>query len=124
MMHTFTIEGRLAGLNELIAAERDNRYKGAQMKRNAQTYVEYAVKTQLRGVRFSHPVRLRYLFFEPNKRRDHDNVSGFAHKVIQDALVACGVLSDDGWDEVAGYSDDFEIDRKRPRIVVGIEEVV
>ena len=60
MMHTFIIEGRLAGLNELIAAERANRYKGAQMKRNAQTYVEYAVKTQLRGVRFSHPVRLRY----------------------------------------------------------------
>ena len=46
MMHTFIIEGRLAGLNELIAAERANRYKGAQMKRNAQTYVEYAVKTQ------------------------------------------------------------------------------
>lgn len=123
-MEQLTIEGRLAGLNELIAAERSNRYMGAQMKRSAQAYVAYAVRSQLRGVRFTRPVRLLYSFYEPNKRRDHDNVAGFAHKVIQDALVECGVLADDGWDEVAGFSDSFFIDKKRPRIVVEIEEVV
>lgn len=123
-MEQLTIEGRLAGLNELIAAERSNRYKGAQMKRNAQKYVEFAVMTQMRGVHFKHPVRLHYSFFEPNKRRDHDNVAGFAHKVVQDALVECGVLADDGWDEVLGFSDEFYVDKKRPRIVVEIEEVI
>ncbi len=123
MTASFTIAGRLCGLNDLIAAERSNKYKGAAMKRDAQNWVMLEARKQLHGVRFARPVRLSYLFVEPNRRRDHDNVSGFAHKVVQDALVACGVLADDGWDEVVGYVDTFAVDRKRPRIEVTIEEV-
>ncbi len=123
-MEQLIIDGRLPGLNEFIAAERSNRYKGASMKRDAQRFVAYAIRAQMRGVRYTRPIRLHYIFFEPNKKRDHDNVSGFAHKVIQDALVECSVINDDGWDEIIGYSDDFIIDRKNPRIVVEIEEVI
>lgn len=122
-MAYFVIEGRLPGLNELIAAERSNRYKGAQIKKVAQTHVCAAIREQLDGVRFERPVRIMYHFFEANRRRDKDNVAGFAHKVIQDSLVLCGVLANDGWGQVVGFSDDFAVDSKRPRIIVHIEEV-
>lgn len=118
------IHGRLPGLNEYIAAERANRYKGANMKRDAQAVVMLAIRTQLRGVRFTKPVRIAYTWVEPNRRRDLDNVAGFGHKVIQDALVMCRVLADDGWDEIAGFSDTFALDQTVPRIIVDISEEV
>lgn len=36
MQYKLTIPGRLPGLNELIEAERSNRYKGAQLKKDAE----------------------------------------------------------------------------------------
>lgn len=117
------LSGRLPGLNEYIAAERANRYKAASMKRDAQGWIVLEVRRQLRGVHFARPVRIAYTWVEPNRRRDLDNVAGFGHKVIQDALVAAGVLKDDGWDEVVAFSDVFAVDKKRPRIVVDITEV-
>ena len=35
----------------------------------------------------------------------------------------CGVLKNDGWDNIAGYSQYFKIDKKNPRIEVLIKEV-
>ena len=49
-------------------------------------------------------------------------MSSFGRKVIQDALVKCGVLKDDGWDYVIGFTDQFFCDRNEPRIEVLIEE--
>ena len=123
MRARFTIHGRLPGLNEYVAAERANRYKGANMKRDAQAVVIMAIRQQLRGVHFTRPVRIAYTWVERDRRRDLDNVAGFGHKVIQDALVSAGVLKDDGWDEVVAFSDGFAVDKKRPRIVVDITEV-
>ena len=68
-------------------------------------------------------MRLHYHFYEPNKRRDLDNISAFAHKVIQDALVKCKVLNNDGWKEITGYTDSFSCDKENPRIEVVLEEV-
>ncbi len=116
------IPGRLPGLNEYIAAERRNRYAAAKMKRDAQTYVESCAMAQSLP-KLRRPVVMVYHFYEPNKRRDHDNVSGFGHKVIQDALVELGILKDDGWDEIIGYIDSFHLDKKNPRIEVEIREV-
>ena len=76
------------------------------------------ILSQLRHVKFSRPVFLLFTFYEPDKRRDRDNVSSFARKVIQDAMVRCGTIQDDGWDHVTGYLDRFEVDKKNPRIVV------
>lgn len=68
-------------------------------------------------------MKSRYTWYEPNKRRDKDNISSFGRKVIQDALVQCGVLEGDGWKHVAGFSDRFEVDKTNPRIEVLIREV-
>lgn len=121
--YTFTVKGRLPGMNEYTSAQRANRYKGAAMKRDFQNLVTLYIRTQLRGVHITRPVRLHYHFFEPNRRRDLDNISSFARKVVQDALVATGVLVNDGWGQIRGSSEEFDVDKRRPRIEITIEEV-
>lgn len=123
MTYKLTIQGTLAGMNELIAAERTNRFKGAALKREAEMLIRWSIRGQLRGAKPKTPVVLHYHFFEPNRRRDKDNIAGFAHKVIQDSLVKEGILNNDGWDYIEGFSDAFSVDKARPRIEVIIEEV-
>ena len=116
--HVLTIPGRLPGLNEYTDACRTNSHKGNKMKSDAQEAVMWQVLSQMRRCRFQRPVFLLFTFYEQDRRRDRDNVSSFARKVIQDALVKCGTLEDDGWDNVTGYLDRFEVDKENPRIVV------
>ncbi len=112
------IKGRLPGLNEYTKACRTNPHTGNEMKRQAQELVMWHILSQQRGRRFTKPVFILFTFYEQDRRRDRDNVSSFARKVIQDALVKCGTLQDDGWDQVTGYLDRFEVDKENPRIVV------
>lgn len=121
-MPRLIVYGRLAGINEYTEQCRKNPYAGATMKKTAQVKVEWAIAQQLKGYKAESPVRLAYTFYEPNRRRDKDNVAGFAHKVIQDALVHSGVLKGDGWDYIDGFSDDFAVDRESPRIEIDIRE--
>lgn len=91
------------------------------MKKQAENVIGYMIKTQLRGVHFKHPVVIHYLWIEPSRRRDKDNIA-FAKKFIQDALVKTGVLENDGWNQIEHFTDDFAVDPKDPRIEVTIEE--
>ena len=81
------------------------------------------VRRQLMGIHIEKPVEIKYTYFEPNKKRDLDNISAFAHKVIQDGLVKGGLLENDGWKNIVGFSDDFYIDKDNPRIEILIREV-
>lgn len=117
MTQKFIILGRLPGMNEYTAVQRTNRYSGASLKKSAQHMAEKHIRVaRLKPI--ERPTYIQYTFYEPNKRRDKDNIAGFAHKVIQDALVACRVLKDDGWNYITGFSDDFKVDKKEPRIEV------
>ena len=116
------IKGKLPGLNDLIEAERTHRQAGARLKRSAEELIRWQIKVQLRG-QFERPVRLNYMFYEPNKKRDKDNISGFAHKVIQDSLVKERILKNDGWEYIDSYTDHFAVDKKNPRIEIIIEEI-
>ena len=67
-----TIPGILPGLNEYIDAERGHKgkYKAASMEETGpERESALLVKTQLRGVRFTRPVVIRYLWIEPSRRR-------------------------------------------------------
>lgn len=121
--HSFTVLGRLPGLNEYTSACRTHQQKGARMKREAQQKVELLARYQLRGLQIHNPVKLHYHFYEKDRRRDMDNVSGFARKVIQDALVEVGILENDGWKNIKGSTELFDVDAQCPRIEIEIEEV-
>lgn len=123
MIYKFTIPGQLPGLNEYISAERGNRYAAAKMKRNAQELIGWSIRNDLGVISIDRPVQIKYRWFEKNRRRDKDNIA-FARKFIQDALVECGVLPGDGWAWIEGFSDEFAVDPRLPRVEVEIEEVV
>lgn len=116
------IAGRLPGLNEYIAADRKHRQQGAAMKRKSQSTVYGFINRQLHGVKFIRPVQMQYTWYEKDRRRDKDNISSFGRKVIQDALVTCGVIENDGWAQIEGFCDVFAVDKKEPRIEVDIWE--
>lgn len=122
MEYRLMIKGRLDGLNDYTAASRTNPYKGNKMKADNEQIVIYAIRQQLKRLHIVKPVLLKFTWYERNKRRDHDNVSSFGRKVIQDALVKCKVLQDDGWRYVVGFTDDFYCDNEKPRIEVLIVE--
>ena len=121
-MRLLVVYGRLPGLNEYIDAERLNRYRAANLKAESEQLVLIYAKRDLRGWAASGPVYMRYIWIEPNTRRDKDNISGYGRKVIQDALVKGGFLAGDGWKHIIGFSDEFGVDRARPRIEVEIYE--
>lgn len=120
-VYLLTIPGRLPNLNDYIDAERRNRQAAAKLKREAQEYIGWYIRRDLRGVRFKGPVVMQYTWIEKDRRRDRDNIT-FGRKFIQDALVQAGVLRDDGWDEIAGFSDDFQVDKNKARVEVRIWE--
>ena len=122
MRYTLTIPLKLHSLNEYIGACRRNAYQGAQMKRKDQSNVEWYIRSQLRGIHLKKPVRMEYRWYEPNRKRDLDNVSSYGRKIIQDALVATQVIQNDTWKQVVGFSDSFDVDKKNPRIEVTIIE--
>ena len=119
--YKFTIDGRLPSLNDYCKAERSGYHAANNMKHSYQTLISaYIRRSRLKPIKY--PVKIIYRFYETNKRRDKDNIAGIAHKFIQDALVNDGILKDDGWDYVIGFSDEFYIDRDNPRIEVTLLE--
>lgn len=123
MIYKIIISGRLPGLNEYINACRSNPYRGATMKQRAERSVINAALVQLKKTKIKKPVTMSYLWVEQDRRRDMDNVSSFGRKVIQDGLVKSGILRNDGWKEIKGFSDSFAVDQLRPRIEVTITEL-
>ena len=123
MEYRLVIPGRLCGLNEYISAERTNRHKAAKMKSDYGNIVSIEIRRCLGHIHIDKPVFMEYQWVERNKRRDLDNVT-FGRKIVQDALVQCGVLKDDGWKYVVGFSDRFEVDKENPRIEVRIIETI
>lgn len=115
----FTIEGRLPSLNEYINAERRNRFSGASMKKR---YTEKVARAASNIPVFTSPVGISFLWIEPNKKRDLDNIY-FGKKFILDGLVKAGVIANDNQSHVVSLSDSISYDKEHPRIEVTICEL-
>lgn len=123
MEYLLVIRGRLDNLNDYTKACRTNAYSGAKLKAKNEKIVKCAIYEQLKRIKITKAVYMRYSWYEINKRRDLDNISSFGRKIIQDALVETHVLQGDGWKNIVGFSDDFYVDKENPRIEVEIKEV-
>lgn len=129
--YKFTILGQLANLNDYLKAERvtfrtrNGKFstKGNELKRKTQEYIISQIRRDLRGVHIDKMVDIHYDFYEPNKKRDKDNVWAFASKCTQDSLVLAKVLENDGWSCINSISADFYVDSDKPRIEVTLTEV-
>lgn len=121
MKASFTILGKLAGMNEITRANRNNRFGGGKQKKAEQTKVMWAIALYKVPV-FSKPVKMHFDWYEPNLKRDVGNVR-VGEKFISDALVQMGKIVDDSQKWVKGMSDNFHLDRVNPRVEVTIEEL-
>ena len=113
-MQKLTIPGRLCGLNELINGH-------WTVKAGYMDVVQWEIKAaKLKPV--NNIVNIYIDCYEPNKRRDHDNVEGGAKKVILDALVKKKIIKDDSSDYIKKTYANTYYNKKYPRIEVRIEE--
>lgn len=130
MKYKVVIPGKLANLNDYLAAERirvGNRYgkfetKGNKLKQDTQKYILPYISQALKGKKIREPIKLHYHFFEPDKKRDLDNIASFCMKVFQDSMVKGGFISNDGWSVIKGFNCEFDVDRVKPRIEIEIIE--
>lgn len=130
MEHSVVIKGKyygkdnvFPGLNDYIHSCSRHPQVGAKMKRDYQLIASNAIRLQLGKLAILNPVRIHYAFYEATEKRDPSNVASFFVKVFEDALQKCGVLKNDNWRYLKGYSQEFHIDRANPRVEVTIEEL-
>lgn len=123
MKARFEIAGRLPGLNEIISANRSHFHAGRRQKKETQEICAQYILIGKVPV-FTGAVRITFHWFEPNSRRDLDNISGGGSKFILDALVESGRLGNDSRKFVKEISHHFpEPDQANPRVVVEIENI-
>lgn len=123
MEYKFVIQGRLEGLNEYTSANRTNPHKGGKVKRDCEDRIIWSIHQHLRGLHIENPVLIYYQFYEPNGRRDNDNILSCAAKFVQDSLVKTGVLQNDNQKCIRNFYFDTFVDNKNPRIEVTITEL-
>ncbi len=119
----FVIPGRLPGLNEAINTARSDGRIENRIRKSYESTIGWCARKGLGKWRPETPVMIRYTFYERDRRRDKDNIAGYAVKLIQDALIRAGYLPNDNWAAIAGYTLDWKVDKKNPRIEVEIESV-
>ena len=95
---------KLPSCNTYINECRRNRYAAAKMKADVEEEIGFCFKDL---PHINNPVIIRFTWVENNKRRDLDGIC-FGKKFILDALVKCGVLSDDNRKIVTSFTDTFE----------------
>ena len=116
----FVIQGRLPGYNEL---HKDNWQQSRRIKQEGMNRVIAAARWgKLRPVQ-QYPVAIEIDCYEPNARRDPDNVISGAQKVILDAMQQMGVLQGDGRKYIATLTCPRPVvDREAPRVEIIIQE--
>ena len=117
------IPGELPALNEIInMAKQKWSYK--DLKKAETERVEWDLTSQgaKRLQQFTKPIAVTITWYCPNRRKDKDNIMA-GSKFIFDAMQEVGLIKNDGWDQIARIVPEFEVDAKRPRIEIQIEEV-
>lgn len=117
----FVIKGRMPGLNEYTKACRGNKFGANSMKKkNEKAVQESAMEYHVNKIE-NYPIHMIIRWYEPNNRRDIDNVT-FATKFILDGLVKMGVLVDDSRKYISSINHNVFTDKENPRIEVEIME--
>lgn len=100
------IDFRFTELNKYISAERTHRLRAADIKSDETEVARLAFKDvkPAQGL----PLDLSFTWYCKDMRRNPDNIA-FAKKFIIDGMVAAGFIENDGWKQIAGLRDDFQV---------------
>lgn len=118
-MVKFVIDGRLPSLNDYTRECRANKYLANKTKEKCEKSIIFAIREAKLQKVTVYPISLKITWYEPNKRRDIDNIQ-FATKFIQDALVKAGILENDSQKYVVSLEHTVKVDKNNPRIEVEI----
>ena len=119
-MPTFTIPGRLPGLNEITDAARSNKFDAAKMKKEYTELAAWCAK--LAKLPRMKCIDISVAWYEPNRKRDKDNIHAGV-KFILDGLVIAGVIDNDGWKQIGNINHKVLLDKDNPRVEITIQEV-
>ena len=124
-MNRFVIYGKLPGLNDYTRANRGNKYLANKIKQDIQKnickYIVFGVSMKDLEKVDRYPIRLKIKWYEPNNRRDIDNIT-FGTKFILDSMVCMGIIEDDSRKYVDSIEHVVYTDKENPRIEVEINE--
>jgi Holliday junction resolvase RusA-like endonuclease len=81
----------------------------------------YIALFKAKAKRMREPVEIDIMCYEPNLKRDEDNVKSGALKIILDALQNHGVITNDNRAVISRQECIVALDRERPRIEVKIK---
>jgi Holliday junction resolvase RusA-like endonuclease len=77
-----------------------------------------ALHAMAAGIKHVERARFEFRWVEANRKRDPDNIAA-AKKLVFDSLMLAKVLTNDGWKQIAGWTDTFEVG-PRPGVEVTI----
>lgn len=112
-----TIPGELPDLNQIIDKSKRHWAEYSKMK---QQYTE-SVAWRAKKLQKMKRIFVTFRWFCPNRRKDQDNIA-VGQKFILDGLVKAGVIPDDSWKHIEGFTHHFEVDKHNPRVEIEIEE--
>jgi hypothetical protein len=123
-VQTLTIDKRLPGLNDMIDAAKQTQpgrnYVNRYTTMKAQWSARLARLCRLQGIQPVGAAHLHFVWIEPNRKRDPDNVCA-AKKFCIDALVTAGILTNDGWAQVLSMTDTFRVVKGSAGVIVTID---
>lgn len=95
----------MPGLNDLLSAKSTQRGQWNSYNEQKQKWASsIRVLVAARRILPIGPAYFSFLFIEPTKRRDPDNIVAGGVKLILDSLVGAEVLEGDGWGSVLGLA--------------------
>lgn len=113
----FEIKGTMPSLNE-YDSQHSSWHTNAALKRRWTNAVATCAGLAAKGRSYD-SVFIEIRWIEKNKKRDKDNIA-FAKKFILDGLVKAGIIANDGWKEISGWSESFAVDKLNPRIEITV----
>ena len=115
------IPGELPTMNEIINKSKTHWSEYRKVKESYDEIVSYYATQQ--EIKFFKSVELEITYFRKDKRHDPDNICATGKKFILDGLVQAGVLENDGWKQIKGFKENWEVDKKSPRTEIILKEV-
>ena len=109
--YNFFIPGRLPGMNEIIGEARKSKFASADQKGKQTQRIGWHIGAALFHYKPIKPMKKVWVdlkWMEKDRRRDPDNIVA-GKKFIMDGLVLSGLLKNDGWSQIAGFTDTWEV---------------
>jgi len=121
MIQTLWIDKKLPGLNEIIAHSKSQwRGKYNKLKKELEEHICYRIlKDNIQPIKQG---LFKFQWIEENRKRDPDNIAA-GRKFILDSLVKMNVLKDDSQRYVAGWRDEFKINKNYPGVLVTMKDI-